>query len=285
MPEYKYLIIGGGMTADAAVDGIRALSTDGTIGMISARSNAPYTRPLLSKGLWKGSSLDEVWRGTEQKRATLHLGREARAIDRQARQVIDDTDTAYGYELLLLATGGTPRRLPFDDGRVIYFRTLDDYRRLHDAAGTRVAVIGGGFIGWEIAAALAMNGRQVTMVFPEDGIGARLYPPSLATFLNDYYRRHDVTILSNDEVVGLGARRRAGIEHQERRDDRGRPGRGRAGDPAERRLGAGDRAARRKWRACRRAVAHVRYGDLRRGAMWPHFRSGARPPATRGARR
>ena len=206
MPDYKYLIIGGGMTADAAVDGIRALDPDGTIGMISAESDAPYTRPLLSKGLWKGSSLDEVWRGTEQKHATLHLGRKARAIDRQARQVIDDTDTAYGYELLLLATGGTPRRLPFDDDRVIYFRTLDDYRRLHDAAGTRVAVIGGGFIGWEIAAALAMNGRQVTMVFPEDGIGARLYPPSLATFLNDYYRRHEVTILSNDEVVGLEER-------------------------------------------------------------------------------
>jgi 3-phenylpropionate/trans-cinnamate dioxygenase ferredoxin reductase subunit len=206
MPDYKYLIVGGGMAADAAVAGIRELDPDGSIGVIGAEADRPYTRPLLSKGLWKDTPLEKVWRGTEQKGATLHLGRSVRAIDRDARQAIDDAGERYGYERLLLATGGTPRRLPFGGDQVIYYRTLADYHRLHDGGGPRVAVIGGGFIGWEIAAALAMNGRQVTMVFPGDAIGARLYPPGLAAFLNDYYREKGVTVMTNDEATGLEER-------------------------------------------------------------------------------
>lgn len=206
MPDYKYLIVGGGMTADAAVKGIREVDPDGSIGVIGAEADGPYTRPLLSKGLWKDTPLEKVWRGTEQKGATLHLGRSVASIDRAARQVLDDGGERYGYERLLLATGGAPRRLPFGGDQVIYYRTLADYRRLHDGGGPRVAVIGGGFIGWEIAAALAMNGRQVTMIFPGDAIGARLYPPGLAAFLNDYYRERGVTVLANQEATGLEER-------------------------------------------------------------------------------
>ncbi|HEY8449297.1 MAG TPA: NAD(P)/FAD-dependent oxidoreductase, partial [Bacillota bacterium] len=196
MADYKYLIVGGGMTADAAVAGIRELDPHGSIGVISAETDHPYTRPLLSKGLWKGTPLEKVWRGTAEKGATLHLGRNVTTIDRDQRQVVDNAGDRYGYEQLLLATGGTPRRLPFGGDQVIYFRTLADYRRLHDDGGSRVAVIGGGFIGWEIAAALAMNGRQVTMLFPEDAIGARLYPPGLAAYLNDYYREQGITVIT-----------------------------------------------------------------------------------------
>ena len=65
MPDYKYLIVGGGMTADAAVAGIRELDPDGSIGVIGAETDGPYTRPLLSKGLWKDTPLEKVWRGTE----------------------------------------------------------------------------------------------------------------------------------------------------------------------------------------------------------------------------
>ncbi len=206
MADYKYLIVGGGMTADAAVAGIRELDPHGSIGVISAETDHPYTRPLLSKGLWKGTPLEKVWRGTAEKGATLHLGRNVTTIDRDQRQVVDNAGDRYGYEQLLLATGGTPRRLPFGGDQVIYFRTLADYRRLHDDGGSRVAVIGGGFIGWEIAAALAMNGRQVTMLFPEDAIGARLYPPGLAAYLNDYYREQGITVITNDELTGLEER-------------------------------------------------------------------------------
>jgi NADPH-dependent 2,4-dienoyl-CoA reductase/sulfur reductase-like enzyme len=206
VPDYKYLIIGGGMTADAAVAGIREVDGDGSIGVIGAETDPPYTRPMLSKDLWKGKPEEKAWRDTAKKEATLHLGRTAQTIDREARQVLDDAGERYGYERLLLATGGTPRQLQFGGDKVIYFRTMGDYHRLHDGGEQSVAVIGGGFIGWEIAAALAMNSRPVTMIFPEPGIGARIYPPELAAFLNDYYGEHGVRVLANDEVVGLEER-------------------------------------------------------------------------------
>ena len=205
MPEYKYLIIGGGMTADAAVGGIREADGEGSIGVIGREADPPYNRPPLSKGLWKGEALDTIWREAAKKDASLHLGRTAVSLDTAHKTVQDDQGTSYRYEKLLLATGATPRHLPFDDGSVIYYRTVADFRNLHALAGRgqRFAVIGGGFIGWEVAAALAMNGKEVVMLFPEDAIGARLYPADLARFLNDFYRQKGVNVLPGSTVVGL----------------------------------------------------------------------------------
>src|SRR5262249_6556619 len=104
--------------------------------------------------------------------------------------------------------GGTPRRLPFGGEQIIYFRTLDDYTHLRELAGRgeRFAIIGGGFIGSEVAAALAVNSKKVTMAFPEDGIGARMFPRDLATFLNDFYRQNGVEVLPGQRVDGLKTR-------------------------------------------------------------------------------
>jgi NADPH-dependent 2,4-dienoyl-CoA reductase/sulfur reductase-like enzyme len=204
MPAYKYLIVGGGMTAAAAVSGIRKADAQGSIGLISAEQDPPYNRPRLSKGLWKGESLDTIWRGTEKQNVALHLGRHARSLDPGKKAATDDQGSVYSFEKLLLATGATPRRRPFDDS-IIYYRTLEDYRRLraltHGSA--RVAVIGGGFIGWEVAAALAMNGQKVTMLFPEEAIGARIYPIDLALFLNDYYRQKGVHVIPGSAVINV----------------------------------------------------------------------------------
>jgi NADPH-dependent 2,4-dienoyl-CoA reductase/sulfur reductase-like enzyme len=112
---------------------------------------------------------------------------------------------SYAYEKLLLATGGRTRRLPFGGEEVIYFRTLDDYRRLRALAdgGAQFVVIGGGFIGSEIAAALALNGRAATMVFPEEGIGSRIFPADISVALNDYYRDRGVEVLAGASVTGI----------------------------------------------------------------------------------
>ncbi|HSR42658.1 MAG TPA: hypothetical protein VLL48_10810, partial [Longimicrobiales bacterium] len=75
MPHHTYLIVGGGMTADAAVRGIREVDADGSIGIISEESHPPYDRPPLSKGLWKEADEETVWRGTEELGAELHLSR------------------------------------------------------------------------------------------------------------------------------------------------------------------------------------------------------------------
>ena len=202
MPDLKYLIIGGGMAANAAVQGIRSLDPSGSLGLLSSEPDPPYRRPPLSKGLWKGKSLDSIWLGTLDQGVELHLGRTAVGLDPTSKLVRDDQGTEYQYGKLLLATGGTPRRLAQDGNRVIYFRDLADFRKLRALADTveRFVVIGGGFIGSELAAALAMNGRRVSIIFPEAGIGAREFPPELATFLNEYYRGKGVEVLAGETI-------------------------------------------------------------------------------------
>lgn len=208
MPDersYEYLIVGGGMTADSAARGIRSVDSEGSIGIVCAEQDPPYNRPPLSKGLWKGKSLDSIWRGTADLAVDLNLGRKVETVDRAQHRVVDAQGDRYQYDKLLLATGGRPRRLPFGDESILYYRSLADYRRLRDLAESAhsFVVIGGGFIGSEIAAALAMNDLQVTMIFPEAGIGGNQFPAELSTFLNDYYDQHGVQVKSGESVTGL----------------------------------------------------------------------------------
>jgi 3-phenylpropionate/trans-cinnamate dioxygenase ferredoxin reductase subunit len=198
MENYKYLIVGAGMTADAAVRGIRELDPSGEIGMIGNDHEPPYNRPPLSKNLWKGKPLERIWRRTQEFSVDLFLGKTVVAIEPDKKLVRDDQGTQYKYKKLLLATGGTPRRLAFGPQDIIYYRTLDDYRRLRDMTehAERFGVIGGGFIGSEIAAALAMNGKKVTMFFPDSGIGARIYPAEISNYLNEFFRQKGVEVNS-----------------------------------------------------------------------------------------
>jgi NADPH-dependent 2,4-dienoyl-CoA reductase/sulfur reductase-like enzyme len=209
MPNYTYLIVGGGMTADAAISGIREVDPSGPIGLIGADLHPPYDRPPLSKGLWKGKPLESIWRKTAGEGVILHLGRQAKTLDPPNRRVTDDRGTVYTYDKLLLATGGTPRRLPFGGDDIIYFRTLDDYERLRGLTGRgrRFAVVGGGFIGSEVAAALAMNGEKVVMAFPGNGIGGHLFPADLTQFLNDHYREKGVEVQAGSRVTGCELRK------------------------------------------------------------------------------
>lgn len=202
-----YLIIGGGMTADAAVRGIRECDAHGDITVLSDEPVPPYNRPPLSKALWKGEPRDSVWRQTPSDGVDLRLGARARAIDRRAMTVTDAAGQTYRYDRLLLATGGAPRRLACPDDGVIYFRTLADYDRLRALADacSRFVIVGGGFIGTEIAASLAANGKRVTMVLREPHLGARLFPEETTEFLDSYFRGQGVEVLT-EEVVKAVAR-------------------------------------------------------------------------------
>jgi NAD(P)H-nitrite reductase large subunit len=206
MNEYTYLILGGGMAAAAAVQGIREIDQRGTIGLLSADHNPPYKRPPLSKKLWAGKSENTIWLPLENANVTLHLGRAAKQILREKRQVIDDQGGVYQYQALLIALGGTPRRLAWDQGDdIIYYRTFADYQRLRQLTGTgkRFAVIGGGFIGSELAAALRTNDKEVSMVFPGQGLGERIFGAELSQFLNDYYRHKGVEVLAGDKPTAV----------------------------------------------------------------------------------
>jgi NADPH-dependent 2,4-dienoyl-CoA reductase/sulfur reductase-like enzyme len=206
MESIRYLIVGGGMTGDAAVKGIREHDADGSIVLVGAERHPPYARPPLTKGLWAGTDEAKIWRGTEKAGAVLRLGRRIVSLDLDRRRATDERGEEYFWEKLLLATGGRPRTIPGTEG-VVYFRTLDDYRtvraRIHE--GARAVVIGGGFIGSELAASLVANGCRVTMIFPDRGIASRVLPVELSDYVTDEYRARGVEVLAEETVTAAGA--------------------------------------------------------------------------------
>ncbi|MCC5832426.1 MAG: FAD-dependent oxidoreductase [Chlamydiales bacterium] len=205
MDQYTYLIVGGGMTADAAVRGIRELDMSGRIGIVSAEKYLPYDRPPLSKGLWIGKQEDEIWCKTEQENVSFHLGKRVSSIHPDSHEAIDTEGNRYHFQKLLLATGGRPRRLQCADEGVIYFRTLDDYHYLRSLynKGEEFIVIGSGYIGTEIAASLAMNGKKVTMIFREPTIGSRKFPSHFSHFLTTYYSEKGVKLVCKQTIVSV----------------------------------------------------------------------------------
>ena len=205
MTHYKYLIIGGGLAGDAATRGIRELDKEGTIGLISSDTDPPYMRPNLSKGLWKGRPVEKIWRKTEERVTKMHLDCKVTDLDPAKKLVRDKSNDEYTYDKLLLATGGTPNHLPFGEGNIIYYRTFQDYLHLRKLTeqGNHFVVIGGSFIGSEIAAALTIVGQKVTMIFPENSISEHIFPSDLSKFLNEYYRLNGVDIMTGDSVASV----------------------------------------------------------------------------------
>src|SRR5512146_71630 len=123
MKQYKYLIVGGGMTAHSAVRGIRKTDSSGTIAMFCEEPDPPYDRPPLSKSLWKGKPFESIWRDTNDLSVDIYLGRKVAALDPAKKTATDDAGNVFSYSKLLLATGGSVRRLPDGGESVIYFRT------------------------------------------------------------------------------------------------------------------------------------------------------------------
>lgn len=198
--RYDYLIIGGGMVADSAARGIREVDSSGTIGIIGADPDAPYARPALSKKLWTDEDFrrDQVPLGTASDTdADVVTGTRVASIDRSAHTVTTEAGDTHEYGRLLLATGASPVRLDLAPSpRVIYFRTFADYRALRELTKTaeHIAVVGGGYIGTEIASALAQNGVKTTLITTDQVVGGHMFPQALADTLDKKFGGHGVTV-------------------------------------------------------------------------------------------
>ncbi len=213
---YPYIIIGGGLAGASAIEGIRERDTLGAILLIGSEMHLPYDRPPLSKKLWFGKKkVEDIFLHDrsfyDREGVTLLAGETVAAIDPKQNMVTTSAGTLFQYRKLLIATGGTPRTLPVPGGDLdglCYYRNLDDYLRLRKelSEGTSAVVIGGGFIGSEMAAALAANKISVTMIFPDQYLVSRVFPESLGRALTDQYIKRGIKVLPGEKPASFSPR-------------------------------------------------------------------------------
>jgi NADPH-dependent 2,4-dienoyl-CoA reductase/sulfur reductase-like enzyme len=210
---YKYVIAGGGLAGASAVEGIRQRDATGSVLIIGNEPSLPYHRPPLTKGLWSGKKkVEDIFVRNQDYYSTnkvdVKLGVSVSSVHPDARTVTDSAGTRYGFEKLLLATGGTPNRLKIPGGDcagLFYYRYLEDYRKLTTLvkAGKSAIVIGGGFIGTEMAAALADKKVSVTMLFPESRPCFRIFPDYLGNHISKLFKNHGITMLTDDRPMEI----------------------------------------------------------------------------------
>jgi NADPH-dependent 2,4-dienoyl-CoA reductase/sulfur reductase-like enzyme len=214
MTSSKYIMLGGGMVAGYAAKelAIRGLGS-GELRIISADDTLPYERPPLSKGFLSGKDTEEgilinkpEWYETQD--IDLKLQTIIDEIDLRKKRLHADSGEVFEYETLLIATGARARKLdcPGNDlPNVFYLRSLSDSRKIRDRAknSKRAAVIGGGFIGMEVASVLSQKNIETSLIIREDRVWSRVFTPAMSEFFERYYLSRGVKLLKNESVVSL----------------------------------------------------------------------------------
>jgi 3-phenylpropionate/trans-cinnamate dioxygenase ferredoxin reductase subunit len=215
----RVTIVGGGVASAAAIAALRGDGFDGGITLVSAEETVPYERPPLSKEYLLGDTADvtvvhdEAWYASRD--VDLLLGTRATGLDLAARRVFLDGGTApLGYDTLLLATGVRPRRIPgFECDGVCYLRTSADAAGLRDRirAAEHVAVLGGGFIGCEVAAAAIRQGKRVTLLEALPELLQRTLGPRIGGVIASIHRDAGVEVRTGQTVTGVAPRTGGGV--------------------------------------------------------------------------
>ena len=207
------VVIGGGQAAGWVVKTLRKEGFAGRLVMIADEIHLPYERPPLSKAVLAGDADIETVRLVAPDEFTA-LGIEtwqpdcAVSIDRATRTVRTQSGREVVYDRLVIATGGAARRLPeslVKTSNLRYLRTLDDAVALGEQlrASQRVLVIGGGWIGLEVAATARKLGVDATIVEGAPRLCARSVPPSVSDFLLDLHRANGAEVLIGASLVAL----------------------------------------------------------------------------------
>ncbi len=206
---YDYVIVGGGLAGSSAIEGIRELDAVGNILMICAEKHLPYDRPPLSKQLWSGKQkVEDIFLQDktfyDQHKATLLLGVKVVRLDPSEKTITTTNGENYGFVKLLLATGSMARHLSIPGSNlegICYFRSIDDYLHTRSVAtaGKSAVVIGGGFIGSELTAALSINKLNVTMIFPDTTLCSHVFPDYLGQAMLRKFQERGISVLISDK--------------------------------------------------------------------------------------
>jgi 3-phenylpropionate/trans-cinnamate dioxygenase ferredoxin reductase subunit len=217
--ERTFVVVGGGLAGAKAVEALRDKGFGGRLVLFAGEDHLPYERPPLSKDYLKtGEGLDDAfvhdrdWYAAHD--VDVRTGTVVAALDRDAHEVVTVGGERLHWDRLLLATGSSPRRLTLpgaDLDGVLSLRTIEDSDRLREAlrAGQRLVLIGGGWIGLEVAAAAREAGADVTVLETLDLPLVRVLGPTVAQVFADLHREHGVDLrtgVSVEEITGEGGR-------------------------------------------------------------------------------
>ena len=214
MNQANVVILGGGMVAGYAAKQLVELSLPkGELAILSADTAVPYERPPLSKGFLAGKDSEESIRISPEEfyknnGIELRLQCEVASLDLKRKRLVLKNGDEFGFQKLVVATGARPRSLEIPGSKLknlFYLRSLGDSRNIRNASEKVkcAVVIGGGFIGMEVAAVLAQKGIEVSMVVSDDRVFKRLFSPEMSNFFESYYAARGVRILKSTSVTEL----------------------------------------------------------------------------------
>jgi len=214
MDEYRFVILGGGMVAGyAAKQLVESGLKPGELAILSADTSVPYERPPLSKDFLSGKETEDAIRINPQDFYRQHgielkLGCEISAVDPKRKRLTLKSGGEVGFSKLIVATGARPRTLGVAGAQLHnlhYLRSLDDSKAIRHSVETakRAVVIGGGFIGMEVASVLAQKNLEVTMVLSDDRIWKRFFSPQMSGFFEAYYAARGVRFIKAATITEL----------------------------------------------------------------------------------
>ena len=210
----KVLIIGGGHAGANTAFALRKDGFDGEITIISDEDYLPYHRPPLSKDFLKQNITIEKlgFKSTdfyEEQKISINLDTHIDSIDIESNLAVAK-DTSFNFDYLVFATGASPRLLPMenaDSKNLFYLRQIADVLSMHQqiSADKEMILIGGGYIGLEVASAMIELGLKVTILEAEERILQRVTSPEVSKFYNDFHSKKGVRIICNAKVTNLNA--------------------------------------------------------------------------------
>ena len=215
MEKAKIVILGGGMVAGYAAKQLVELGLPaGDLLIVSADDEVPYERPPLSKGFLAGKDTRESIRINpaefyREHGIEIRLGYEIEGVESAAKRLHGKRGGEIGFEKLVIATGANPRSLNVPGAKLAgirYLRSLNDSARIREHAdrARQAAVIGGGFIGMEVAAVLAQKGIDTTLILRSGRVFDQLFTPEMSHFFENYYTAHGVKLERNASVESFG---------------------------------------------------------------------------------